>query len=255
MTYETLKVSFEETICFIQIQRPAANNTINRQLVRDFSDVLSICETTATLVVLSGLPEVFCLGADFSELAGLADAATAAPHDPEALYDVWLKMATGPFITIAHVRGKVNAGGVGFAAACNVVLADSSASFSLSELLFGLYPACVLPFLIRRVGFQRANYLTLMTHPFPAAEAREWGLVDATDTNSEALLRRHLLRLRKLSRPAIQRYKAYLNQINGSLVEMKKPALAGNLEIFSDPANLAGINRYVQTGLFPWEEN
>jgi len=62
---------------------------------------------------------------------------------------LWLRLATVRTVTISHVRGKANAGGIGFVAASDIVLADETAQFSLSELLFGLYPACVLPFLIR----------------------------------------------------------------------------------------------------------
>jgi polyketide biosynthesis enoyl-CoA hydratase PksH len=252
MDYQTIKVRFQESICFIQIHRPEANNTINAQLIAECHAVLSVCETAATVVVLSGSDEVFCFGADFKELASES---RGEVHDdgPAAMYDLWLRFATGPYISISQVRGKANAGGVGFVAASDIVLADQTAQFSLSELLFGLYPACVLPFLIRRVGFQKAHYMTLMTQPITAQQASEWGLVDACEAQADALLRRHLLRLRRLSKPAIRRYKDYMRRINPSLLELKPLAVAGNLEVFSDVSNLQAITRYVEHGLFPWD--
>jgi polyketide biosynthesis enoyl-CoA hydratase PksH len=213
VNYETIKVRFQESICFVKIDRPEANNTINGQLVVECNDVLSVCEESATVVVFSGSPEVFCFGADFKALAS-KPRASQQDDGPGPLYDLWLKMATGPYVTISHVQGKANAGGIGFVAASDIVLADDTAQFSLSELLFGLYPACVLPFLIRRIGFQKAHYLTLMTQPISAKQAWEWGLADGFEPQSEALLRRHLLRLRRLSKPAIRRYKIYMNQIS-----------------------------------------
>jgi 3-carboxymethyl-3-hydroxy-acyl-[acp] dehydratase len=200
------------------------------------------------------LPDVFCLGADFKAIASASANAHDEGNRPEPLYDLWLRMATGPYMTISHVRGKVNAGGVGFVAASDIVLADERAQFSLSELLFGLYPACVLPFLIRRIGFQKAHYLTLMTQPISAKQACEWGLVDACEPLSEALLRRHLQRLRRLSKVAIRRYKSYVSRISAPLQELKSLAVAANLEIFSDTGNLQAITRYVEQGVFPWEE-
>jgi polyketide biosynthesis enoyl-CoA hydratase PksH len=170
------------------------------------------------------------------------------------MYDLWLRMANGPYVTISHVRGQANAGGVGFVAASDIVLADETAQFSLSELLFGLYPACVLPFLIRRIGFQKAHYLTLMTQPISAEQAFEWGLVDAVEPQSEALLRRHLQRLRRLSKTAIRRYKSYMSRISMPLQNLKSTAVAGNREVFSDAANLQAITRYVERGVFPWEK-
>ncbi len=250
MTYKTIKVQFQESICFLQIDRPEANNTINGQLIAECNHVLSACEESATVVVLSGSPEVFCFGADFKAIA------TTHEHDVSAgpLYDLWLRLATGPYVTISHVRGKANAGGIGFVAASDIVLADDTAQFSLSELLFGLYPACVLPFLIRRTGFQKAHYLTLMTQPILGKQAFEWGLVDACEPQSEALLRRHLQRLRRLSKNAIRGYKTYMSRINVPLQDVKSLAVAANREIFSDAGNLQAITRYVEQGIFPWEK-
>jgi len=251
--YQTLRIRRQDTVCFIQLHRPEANNTINGQLVSELHAVLEQCEADASVVVLEGLPEVFCFGADFQQISSDVSAGHGNANDPGKLYDVWCQLATGPYITVAYVRGKANAGGVGFVAACDIVLADESAQFSLSELLFGVYPACVLPFLVRRIGFQKANYLTLMTQPVGARQAQDWGLVDACEQHGDALLRKHLLRLRRLSKPAIRLYKEYMNTLHGSMMEHKALAVAGNQRVFSDPQNLASIARYVTTGVFPWE--
>jgi polyketide biosynthesis enoyl-CoA hydratase PksH len=252
--YETLQVRFQNDICFIQIDRPEANNTINDQLIEELTRALDQCEAETKIVVLAGSPEVFCFGADFKAL-GQELESTSPPQgpNPAPMYDLWLRLAAGPYITIAHVRGQANAGGIGFVAACDVVIAEERATFSLSELLFGLMPACVLPFLIRRIGYSKAHYMTLMTEPVGASTAQEWGLVDDMAVDSANLLRKKLLRLRRLSRPAIQRYKQYLNALDDSLTTAKTKALAANIEVFSDRANLAKIARYVRTGQFPWE--
>lgn len=252
--YETIKVEFQESVCLLQIDRPEAKNAINAQLIAECNAVLAACEESATVLVLSGSPEVFCFGADFKAIADGSRSSDEQDDGPGPMYDLWLRMATGPYVTISHVRGQANAGGVGFVAASDIVLADESAQFSLSELLFGLYPACVLPFLIRRIGFQKANYLTLTTQPISAKQALEWGLVDAVDANSEVLLRRYLQRLRRLSKTAIRRYKTYMSQTGLPLHDLKPAALAANVEVFSDADNLLAITRYVERGVFPWEK-
>ena len=254
MNYQTIKVRFEESICFIQFYRPEANNTINDELIEECHQVLNLCEESINVVVLEGLPEVFCFGADFRGINASMAGEQQSLHSPEPLYDLWMKLAMGPYITIAHVRGKVNAGGMGFVAASDIVLADETAQFSLSELLFGLFPACVLPFLVRRIGFQKANYLTLMTQPLSVNQAFPWGLVDAFDERSETLLRRHLLRLKRLSKTAVLRYKRYMNSVDDLLFQAKSLAISANQEVFSDPRNLEGIYRYVEKGKLPWED-
>jgi polyketide biosynthesis enoyl-CoA hydratase PksH len=253
-SYDTLQVRFQAEICFIQIHRPAANNTIDARLIEEFAAVLDLCEREIKIVVIEGLPEVFCFGADFKAIQhSFAAGDVLRRLDPRPMYKVWLRLASGPYITVAHVRGQANAGGIGFVAACDLVLCEEKATFSLSELLFGLMPACVLPFLMRRLGFARANYLTLMTEPITASCAREWGLVDEYAADSQNLLRRKLLRLRRLPKTGIQRYKRYMNTLNDSLTTAMPKALEANIEVFSDTANLEKIARFATTGQFPWE--
>lgn len=253
MNYETLQVRMQESICFVQFDRPQANNTINQRLVEECHQVLDACENAATVIVFSGNAEVFCFGADFQGIRDRSADGAAQESGPDRLYDLWHRMASGPFVTVAHVRGKVNAGGLGFVAAADIALADETAKFSLSELLFGLIPACVLPFLVRRIGFQRAHYLTLMTQPIGVEQAHAWGLVDAWEGQSDSLLRKHLLRLRRLSSTGIGRYKRYAQALAPALHECREAALATNTEVFSDPRNLEDIVRYVEKGVFPWE--
>ncbi|MEN2424923.1 enoyl-CoA hydratase/isomerase [Chromobacterium vaccinii] len=254
-SWKTLQVRLEDEVCFIRIHRPDAGNAINDMLIEEMSTALSACDEAAKVVVLEGQTEVFCAGADFRQIEQRLDAgdANGGGQHPEPLYRLWQKLACGPYVTIAHVKGKANAGGIGFVSACDIVLSDDKATFGLSELLFGLMPACVLPFLIRRVGFSKANYMTLTTQPVSAALAREWGLVDACDENSDKLLRAQLLRLRRMGKTGIARYKRYAAALDDSLQRSMAPALAANFEVFSDADNLEKIARFVRTGRFPWE--
>lgn len=254
-THETIRVRADESICVVQMHRPEAANAINDRLISELTETLRMCHGRMKVVVLEGMPEVFCNGADFGEIRRRVEENGRPEQNPEPLYDLWHQLATGPFITVAHVRGKANAGGIGFVSACDIVLSDSKAVFSLSELLFGLMPACVMPFLIRRIGFAKANYMTLMTQPVSAMQAVDWGLVDICEENSENLLRKQLLRLRRLDMDAITRYKRYANSLDSSLGAAKAKALQANIEVFSDRKNLQKIARYVSTGKFPWEEN
>ncbi|MGJ7907993.1 enoyl-CoA hydratase/isomerase [Actinopolyspora sp. H202] len=250
--YETVRVRVDNEICFLQLYRPDAGNTINTRLVEECADVVRFCEDHAKVLVLEGLPEVFCWGADFEEIA-TGDSGAHDRSPAEALYDLWLSLAFGSFVSVAHVRGKVNAGGMGFVAACDIVVCEDSVMFSLSELLFGLMPACVLPFLIRRIGPAKANFITLTTQPFTAEQAVSWQLVDSSAENSENLLRRHLLRLRYLPKNGIVRYKKYVRNLDDILLPSRVEAFSANREVFSDERNLQRIARYVRTGEFPWE--
>ncbi|NKB63332.1 MAG: enoyl-CoA hydratase/isomerase [Gammaproteobacteria bacterium] len=258
MTFHCIDVKRDGAICFIRFNRPEKENSINDRLIDEVRQVLAIHtgpEATngepATVVVLEGSSTVFCSGADFHEVND--GDGKEARMQMDTLYGVWQQLSGGPFISVAHVKGKANAGGLGFVCACDLVLADETASFGLSELLFGLFPACVFPFLVKRIGFQRAHYLTLTTKPISSRDGEKWGLVDRCDANSDRLLLLHLSRLRLLPVNGIKRYKAYVENYQGRLAALKPVALEANEEMFDDPYNRQRIRAYVETGQLPWE--
>ena len=113
MSFATIEVRLAPPVCHIRLNRPQARNTINRTMVEECRRALrpEALGPSVHIVVLEGLPDVFCLGADFDDYAGGQAQEGVAP---DALYDLWSELASGPFVSIAHVRGKVNAGGVGF---------------------------------------------------------------------------------------------------------------------------------------------
>lgn len=253
MDYTTIRVSRAASLCRVRLDRPNRDNTITDTMVSELHDVLDRWQEDCTIFVLEGTPEVFCHGADLTTYRRQPKGTSSQDYDPSPLYDLWTRMATGPFVTVLHARGTTTAGGVGFVAASDIVIADETATFSLSELLFGLYPAMVLPFLVRRVGRQRAHYLTLMTKPVVAQQAKEWGLVDVCSERSDVAVAQHITRLSKLPKEGIAAYKLFMNGLTDSLAERRDAAVAANRRIFSDPDNLDRITRFVEHGIYPWE--
>jgi polyketide biosynthesis enoyl-CoA hydratase PksH len=45
-----------------------------------------------------------------------------------------------------------------------------------------------------------------------------------------------------------------MGRISMPLQDLRTPAVAANLEMFSDANNLRAITRYVKEGVFPWEK-
>lgn len=254
LNFETLKVESDRTTFKVQIYRPEHNNAINKQMIDEWSMLLSLLsQELCSVLIIEGLPDVFCYGADFSSIAKDSLAGHETNADPEKLMQIWSTLSAASYVVISHVKGRVNAGGMGFLGASDIVIADETATFSLSELLFGLIPACVLPFLIRRLGYQRAHYLTLMTQPIDAKKASEWGIIDVCEKKSDMALRKHLLPLKRLKKKSIGRYKAYMSQLYPIDRVTTNLAVATNHLVFSDIDNIEGITRYVERGIFPWE--
>jgi methylglutaconyl-CoA hydratase len=83
-----------------------------------------------------------------------------------------------PRPTIARVNGPAIGGGNGLVAACDIAIASEGAIFSLSEVRIGIVPACIAPYVIRRLGEAKARELMLTGERFDAARAAALGFVN-----------------------------------------------------------------------------
>jgi len=89
-----------------------------------------------------------------------------------------LPRRSGKKPVIAAVNGICMGGGFEMVANCDLVIASSSAVFSLPEVKRGIAPvAGCLPRLARTVGLQRTMDLVLTGRNVEAATLYEWGLV------------------------------------------------------------------------------
>ena len=247
------QLSLDGDVAWLTFTRPAASNAIDRRMIEDSHAAFDRAgEAGVVAVVLRGSPEAFCTGADFAEVC--RESVGAAALDAERLYDLWMRMTTAPFITIAVVEGRAVGGGVGFIGASDLVIASATASFALTELLFGLCPACVLPFVARRIGLQRAEHLALTTATVPVDTARAWGLVDEYGSAPYELLDKHLIRLRRLSPNAIAVLKNYACRLRRLEDAWRDEALAVNRQVFADPETRRRIAAFVDEGRIPWRQ-
>ncbi|NEO50869.1 MAG: enoyl-CoA hydratase/isomerase [Moorea sp. SIO4A3] len=253
MNYQTLKISYQDVVQRIQIYRPESNNSINSQLTMELLSAFQAAEAeeVVKVVILEGLPDVFCTGMDFEEVA------TEKQFDPKAsangYYNILKQMSQSSKVILSLVRGKVQAGGVGLVAASDLVIADETATFVLSELLFGLLPACVLPFLIRRLGFQKAYRLALTTQAISASEADKWGLIDEYGSNTNQLISKYIRRLKYLPSSGVKELKNYINQLWIIQAETQDLAVNEISSLIAEPTVQEKIKRFQKEGLFPWQ--
>lgn len=253
MEYQTLRLKREKLAVRLQIYRPEASNSINGCLIDEMLVVMRELEqdTSVKVVALEGLPEVFCTGMDFDEVARDIRAARLEHFDPDAYFSLLKLFSQTSKVVVSLIEGKVNAGGIGFVASSDLAIASEKAVFSLSEALFGLLPACVLPFLVRRTGFQKAHWLTLTTQSISAKRAYEIGLVDEYG-DVQDLFRRYLLRISRLEPRTVQNLKAYMNTLWEIGTETQQRAVDRITSLVHDPEVQGNIQHYVAEGVFPW---
>lgn len=251
---KTIKVAVLRGVLTLQLYRPETRNSINGMLIREVTEVLLQIEPDPSIkvVVIEGLPDHFCTGMDF-ETFSEADADSFNRHDSKAYYEMLKHFACCSKVIVAKVDGAVNAGGVGLVAASDLVIASEKSNFGLSEALFGLLPACVLPFLIRRVGYQKAQWMTLITQRISSIRAQQIGLVDEVSDNTDDTVRKTLPRLVRLETSTILELKEYMSKL--WIIDERTQELAVNkisALIASDKVR-SNIRNYVENGKFPWD--
>lgn len=257
MNYQTLLVEKIAKNCItITLNRPSQRNTINNQLLQELHQVLDQVENDATcrVVILAGQSGVFCTGMDFQEMSSVAFSAHNDIVDWASQYMGLLKrFSSTSKIIIAKVEGEVTAGGIGFVSASDIVIAHTQSQFMLSEALWGLLPANVLPYLIRRVGFQKAYFMTLTTQKMTAEEAHACHLVDEVTDQLDDVMRRYLLRLTRLNSSTIQDMKTYFRKLWIVNDAMEKAAIHELARLIQESRVQTNIKNFVENRKFPWE--
>jgi polyketide biosynthesis enoyl-CoA hydratase PksH len=229
-----------------------AQKTLTSQLIAQLLQALDEAaqDSNIQVVVLKGSEGVFCTGLDFVEACQQNSDATNAQFLP-----LLKRITLLPKVVIAQVEGQVTAGGIGLMAACDVVVASPESKFSLSEALWGLLPAVVVPFLIRRTGFQPAFMMTITTLPIDAKAAKEMRLVDFVEEHPARFIKRLVLRVNKINSQTVGDIKQYFRSMWIANETMEQAAMDEfNRLIIKDEVR-NNMTNFVEKGLYPWEKN
>jgi methylglutaconyl-CoA hydratase len=183
-----LQVTVSAGVATLTLDSPENRNALSKAMRGQLREALAdaLADDAVRVVVLDHTGRVFCSGMDLAEAAGGSSEDQGVNEFPELLQLLW----SSPKPVVAVVRGPARAGGVGLAAACDVVVAASSASFAFSEVRLGLVPAVISAVVLPRMTPHVAHRLMLTGEVFDAATAAAGGLVDlvAADDEVDAVL-------------------------------------------------------------------
>ncbi len=253
-----VRVDRRGSLLLATLDQPAAGNTLNAALIGGLHAALDRLEVDQGLRVLAirGRDGVFCDGMDFAEATTTQVVDMAALRDRiRPFWQLLARFGAVPKTVVAVVDGRVNAGGVGLAAACDIVVATPRSGFLLSELMFGLVPATIAPFLIRRIGWQAAWRMTLTAQRIDAGEARAIGLVDDVAGDPDDALRRLMIRLDRMPAAGVAAGKAYFQSLVPLDAEAERRALDAICARIADPEVMAGIRRFIEGEGVPWRRS
>jgi DSF synthase len=81
--------------------------------------------------------------------------------------------------TFSLVQGKAFGGGFECALASDVIVAERSATFSLPEVLFNMFPGMgALSLIARRIGLRKAEEIIMSGQVYTAKDMHDFGIVD-----------------------------------------------------------------------------
>ena len=175
---EYIKLAVDGNVGVLTIDRPAALNALNDQVIRELNEALDAIDldTVRCLVVTGEGQKAFVAGADIGQMSGLTKA------EGEAFgklgNDVFRKLETLPIPTIAAVCGFALGGGCELAMSCDIRLCSDTAVFGQPEVGLGITPGFGgTQRMARLVGMGRAKELLYTARKVKAPEALAIGLV------------------------------------------------------------------------------
>ena len=177
MSYELILTETHNRVGLVTLNRPAARNALNNQLLQELMDALEGFDRDDGIgaMVITGTEKAFAAGADIKEMVGKSAAEMAASGFIAAFGR--LRGIRKP--VVAAVSGWALGGGFEIALACDMVVASESARFGQPEINIGIIPGGGgTQRLARALGKSLAMEIILNNRVLTAAEALQYGLVN-----------------------------------------------------------------------------
>jgi enoyl-CoA hydratase/carnithine racemase len=229
----------------LRVHELAVPRSISRANVGALEDAIERAPLDRPWLLRAESDACFCNGMD------LAEATAGELREPMLRFARALsRLAHAGAPTIALVDGEARGGGVGIAAACDLVIATDRASFALPEGLFGFGPAMIAPVLSTRLSPQALRLWVIRGCMIDAVRGERIGLVDEVVERS-AMASAVSRAARQLSRVAADAMPA-VRALSGGLDEAILAGAARTLERLGDPRVRRRLVAFLEEGAPPW---
>ena len=175
-------------VAILELNRPERRNALSRGLIDALRDAIeaAAADSSVHAVVITGRGRMFCAGGDLAD--GLGGDGFVATHEGRGRYaDLLASLPKVRVPLVAAVNGDALGGGLGLAAACDLVVADADARLGTPEIKIGLFPWIILAALQRDVPRKPLMELVLTGGRWTAEEARGFGLVNRVAEKGQSL--------------------------------------------------------------------
>ena len=164
----------------VRLNNPEKHNAFDDQMIGQLTEAFAAVAGNASVrvMVLASEGKSFSAGGDLGWMKRMASFSHEENlRDAGALGLMLQTLNQIPQPTIARIQGQAFGGAVGLVSCCDMAVAASAASFSLSEVKIGLIPATISPYVIAAIGERAARHYFVTAERFDAHRALQIGLV------------------------------------------------------------------------------
>ncbi|CAM3894778.1 enoyl-CoA hydratase-related protein [Shewanella aquimarina] len=187
MTSQTIAQEFEYLSCSLNdgvgemvLNRADKHNAFDEVMIGEMIAALDLfaSDDSCQLLVLKANGRNFSAGADLNWMRKQAKMDFEQNlSDANELATLMHKLDKFPKPTLALVQGAAFGGALGLICASDIAIADSRASFCLSEVKLGLIPAVISPYVVRAMGQRASRRYMLTAERFDAETALKLNVI------------------------------------------------------------------------------
>lgn len=169
-------VTRDGSVATLWLNRPEKRNAITNVMWRAIGDLVTElkADPEVKLLVLRGVGDHFCAGAD---IHGLAEMSLREYHEANQHADE--SLATFPKPTIAYITGSCIGGGAELASCCDIRIAAEGSRFGITPAKLGIvYPAYALERVVSLIGPSATKQLLFTGDIVDATTALRMGLIN-----------------------------------------------------------------------------
>lgn len=146
-------------------------------MIRELTGTFRSVADSIRVVILTGLGDVFCAGADVNWMRDSIHRSEADNRRDAARMEAMFRAIDEcPCPVLGRINGSALGGGMGLLACCDIGIAVDSARFGYTEVRLGIVPAVISPYSLAKIG-DKARRWFLTGELFDATQAHAAGLV------------------------------------------------------------------------------
>jgi len=174
-----LRLETDAGVMRLIFNRPKVHNCFDLEMIDELHKIFSNISQSVHVISLEAEGKTFCSGGDLNWMkTGQKLNYDQNLEQTTKLTEVFSLMYHAPVPLITLIKGACIGGGIGFASVSDHVISVSPTIYAMSEVRYGLIPACIAPFLLRKVFIGQIRSHFLFGEKFNDQRALEIGLIN-----------------------------------------------------------------------------